>query len=101
MFATIIIGDFRNSAPSFHGDGNQNHGLREESVPEHPQQVTPEHEQYEALCALAAGGLLEGPEFVDFQAHLKECGKCRADFEELSSLVTQELPQARAAFGRN
>ena len=63
-------------------------------MPEHPQQVT-EHEQYEALCALAAGGLLEGPEFADFQAHLKQCSECRSDYRELSDLVTGELPHGQ------
>jgi hypothetical protein len=58
----------------------------------------PEHEQFEALYALAAGGLLEGAEFVDFQAHLKECSECRSDYQELSALVTRELPQAQGAF---
>lgn len=58
----------------------------------------PEHEQYEALCALAAGGLLEGADFVDFQAHMKECSQCRADYQELSSLVTRELPQTQRSF---
>jgi|SRR5208282_2515816 len=72
--------------------------LREESVPEHPRRGTPEHDQYEELCALAAGGLLEGREFVDFQVHMKECDKCGADYEELSSLVTQELPQVPGRF---
>jgi hypothetical protein len=65
-------------------------------VPEQQQKGSPEHEQYEGLCALAAGGLLEGAEFVDFQAHMTECSECRSDYEELSSLVTGELPQAQA-----
>jgi hypothetical protein len=39
---------------------------REESVPEQERRGLPEQEQYEALCTLAAGGLLEGAEFVDF-----------------------------------
>lgn len=67
-------------------------------MPEHQQRGMPEHEPYEALCALAAGGLLEGAEFVDFQVHLKECSDCRFDFQELSSLVTRELPQAQGPF---
>ncbi len=53
------------------------------------------HEQYEALCALAAGGLLEGAELADFEAHLKKCSQCRADYEELLILVTRELPQGQ------
>jgi hypothetical protein len=60
--------------------------------------MTPEHEQYEELCALAAGGLLEGGEFVEFQAHMKECSRCRADYEELSGLVTLEMPLAQGTF---
>jgi hypothetical protein len=71
---------------------------REESVPEHGKGGTPEHEQYEALCALAAGGLLESADFLDFQAHLKECSECRSDYRELSSLVTGELPQGQGTF---
>ena len=73
---------------------------RERSVPEHLQRGTPEHEPYEELCALAAGGLLEGAELVDFQAHMKDCDNCRADYRELSSLVTRELPQAQGKFRR-
>ena len=67
-------------------------------MPEQQRSGSPEHEQYEALCALAAGGLLEGAEFVDFEAHMKECGECRSDYRELSSLVTRELPQAQGTF---
>lgn len=67
-------------------------------MPERQRRGTPEHDQYEELCALAAGGLLEGREFVDFQVHMKECGKCRAEFEELSSLVTQELTRVPGRF---
>jgi hypothetical protein len=67
-------------------------------VPERQEQETPEHEQYELLCALAAGGLLNGEEFVDFQAHMKECTECRVEYTELSSLVTRELPQAEGTF---
>jgi len=67
-------------------------------VPEHQRRDTPEHEEYEALCALAAGGLLEGAEFVDFQAHMKECSQCRSDYQELSSLVTRDLQPAQGTF---
>jgi hypothetical protein len=55
-----------------------------------------EHERYEELCALAAGGLLDGAEFADFQSHQKECSECRADYEELHRLVTRELPRAQS-----
>jgi len=67
-------------------------------VPEHRQSGTSEHEPSEELCALAAGGLLEASEFVDFQAHMKECSQCRSDYQELSSLVARDLPQTQAAF---
>ncbi len=69
---------------------------KDESVPEHHQ--TPEHEYYETLCALAAGGHLESTDFADFQAHIRECSQCRADYQGLSSLVTGELPQAERTF---
>jgi len=69
-------------------------------VPEHPQKGAPPHEDHEARCALAAGGLLEGAEFVDFQAHMKECGECRSDYQALSSLVTRELPQGQDSVRR-
>jgi hypothetical protein len=67
-------------------------------VPEHQQRDASPHERYEELCALAAGGLLEGEEFADFQGHLRECVECRSDYQELSELVTRELPQAQGTF---
>jgi len=67
-------------------------------VPDRQRKEAAEHGQYEALCALAAGGLIEGDELLDFEAHMKECSECRSDFQELSSLVTRELPQAQGAF---
>jgi hypothetical protein len=60
-----------------------------------------EHEHYEMLCALAAGGLMENAEIVDFQTHLRECSVCRSDYEELSSLVSCVLPQAQKSFQRS
>jgi len=57
-----------------------------------------EHEHYEVLCALAAGGLMESAEIVDFQTHLRECSECRSDYEELSSIVACVLPQAQRSF---
>jgi hypothetical protein len=64
---------------------------------EQPREIL-EHEHYKTLCALAAGGLMEGDEIVDFQTHLKECSECRSDYEELSALVTGALPQAQRSF---
>ncbi len=67
------------------------------SVPEH-QQNAPDHERYEELCALAAGGHLEGEEFADFHRHMKGCGKCSSDYRELSVLVARELPLTQGTF---
>ena len=55
-----------------------------------------EHQRHEELCTLAAGGLLEGAEFADFQSHQKECSECRASYQELHQFVTGELPQAQS-----
>ncbi len=66
-------------------------------MPEDSRGVSPGHEQYEALCGLAASGLLNGEESVDFKAHLKKCIQCRSDYEALSVLVTRELPQGQGA----
>lgn len=67
-------------------------------MPEQEQRRLPEHEGFEVLCTLAAGGFLEGAAFVDFQVHMKDCSECRSDYEKLSSLVTRELPQAQGTF---
>jgi hypothetical protein len=66
-------------------------------VPEHPRH----RERYEELCALAAGGLLEGAEFAEFRTHLKDCSQCQSDYHDLSSLVSCELPQAQGTMRRN
>jgi hypothetical protein len=58
----------------------------------------PEHEHFEELCALVAGGLLEGAEFIDLQTHMKECSQCRTDYRELSTLVSRELPESQGTF---
>jgi hypothetical protein len=69
---------------------------REESVPEPEPKGQSEHELSATLCALAAGGLLESEEFLDFQSHLRECSKCDADYQELTVLVTRELPHGQS-----
>lgn len=56
------------------------------------------HEEYETLCALAAGGLLQGTELADFQAHVKNCNQCRSEYEKLSALVTRDLPLGEGRF---
>jgi hypothetical protein len=70
---------------------------REESVPEDRQKVVPGHED-ETLCALAAGGLLQGTELAEFQAHVRNCNQCRSEYEKLSALVTRELPLGEGGF---
>src|SRR5580698_9331090 len=76
---------------------NQLHG-REESVPENERTGVPQHEAYEELCALAAGGLLEEADLIDFRTHMKECSQCRSDYQELLTLVTRDLPQSEGTF---
>ena len=71
---------------------------REESVPEQQLKGLPEHEHFEELCALAAGGLLEGAEFVDVQTHMTQCSQCRTDYREFSSLVSRDLPESLGTF---
>ena len=56
------------------------------------------HEDYATLCALAAGGLLQGTELADFQAHVKNCNQCRSEYEKVSALVTRELPLGEGGF---
>jgi len=67
-------------------------------VPEHQRGGVPEHEPYELLCALAAGGLLEGADFVEFQTHMRECSECLSDYLELSNVVSGELLQTQGKF---
>jgi TolA-binding protein len=59
------------------------------------QAMMADHEHYADLCALAAGGLLEGAAIADFQQHLKQCAECRSDYQALSRLVVQELQPAK------
>jgi len=66
-------------------------------VPESQKRGMPEHERYEELCALAAGGLLEGADFADFKAHMRECGDCRFDYDKWCSFVTRDVPQTQGA----
>jgi hypothetical protein len=55
------------------------------------QTMMADHERYAELCALAAGGLLEGAAFADFQQHLKQCAECGSDYQSLCRLIVQEL----------
>jgi hypothetical protein len=73
---------------------------RKESVPEQERRESPEHDRYFELCALAAGGLLEGAECTEFRAHIEECSDCQTEYQAFSSLVSGDLQQARPAFGQ-
>jgi hypothetical protein len=64
-------------------------------VPEGQKRGMPEHVRYEELCALAAGGLLQGADFADFKAHMKECGDCQFDYDKWCTFVTRDVPQAQ------
>jgi Anti-sigma-K factor rskA len=64
-------------------------------VSEDRQSMMADHEHYAELCALAAGGLLEGAALVDFQTHVKQCAECRSDYQVLSRLVVQDLQPVR------
>jgi hypothetical protein len=67
-------------------------------LPEQQLRGSPEHGHFEELCALAAGGLLDGAELGEFQTHMRDCSQCRMDYGELSSLASRELPQAQRPF---
>jgi hypothetical protein len=71
---------------------------REKSMSEDRQTMMADHERYAELCALAAGGLLDGPALADFQQHLKQCAECRSDYQALSRLVVQDLQPAQDSF---
>lgn len=55
----------------------------------------PDHEQFEEMCALAAGGALGHGELEKLKAHLEECYPCRNLLAELSDIHAQWLPTAR------
>ena len=65
-------------------------------MPEHQRGIS-DHEQFEMLCGLAAGGLLEGAEFADFQAHMEECSQCRSDYREFTALITGDIPRSQGS----
>ncbi|OFW04077.1 MAG: hypothetical protein A3G20_00455 [Acidobacteria bacterium RIFCSPLOWO2_12_FULL_59_11] len=48
-------------------------------------------EYFEELCALAAGGQISEPEFVELQDHLQQCTHCRSAYSEFSDLVHNKL----------
>lgn len=50
------------------------------------------HEHFEELAALAAGGLLSGPEHGELTAHLKTCESCRRELAEYEDILFNQFP---------
>ncbi len=51
-------------------------------------------EYFEELCALAAGGQISEPEFVELQDHLQDCARCRSAYADFTDLLHNKLPLA-------
>src|SRR5215475_11065314 len=51
-------------------------------------------EYFEELCALAAGGQISEPEFVELQDHLQDCAQCRFAYADFTDLLHDKLPLA-------
>jgi hypothetical protein len=49
-------------------------------------------EYFEELCALAAGGQISEPEFVELQDHMQDCARCRSAYSDFTDLVHNKLP---------
>src|SRR5262249_14278899 len=52
------------------------------------------HEHFEELCALAAGGQISEPEFVELQDHLQQCAYCQSTYSDFIELLHDKLPLA-------
>jgi len=50
------------------------------------------HEYFEELCALAAGGQICEPEFVELQDHFQQCKECRSAYADFTDLLHSKLP---------
>jgi len=51
-------------------------------------------EYFQELCALAAGGQISEPEFVELQDHLQDCSQCRSAYADFADLLHDKLPLA-------
>ena len=49
-------------------------------------------EYFEELCALAAGGQISEPEFVQLQDHLLDCAHCQSAYADFTDLLHDKLP---------
>ena len=52
------------------------------------------HQHFEELCALAAGGQISEPEFIELQGHLQQCAHCRSTYSDFIDLLHDKLPLA-------
>jgi len=50
------------------------------------------HEYFEELSALAAGGQISEPEFVELQDHLQQCKECQSAYADFTDLLHNKLP---------
>src|SRR5215471_16100348 len=50
------------------------------------------HEYFEELCALAAGGQISEPEFVELQDHMQDCARCQSAYADFIDLLHNKLP---------
>jgi len=51
-------------------------------------------EYFQELCALAAGGQISEPQFVELQDHLQDCAHCRSAYADFTDLLHNKLPLA-------
>src|SRR5882762_1632840 len=58
-----------------------------------------DHERFKELAALAAGGLLSGPEDVELRSHLEVCAPCRHDLVEYEDMLFSQFPLVGSSTG--
>jgi len=51
-----------------------------------------DHDHFEELAALSAGGLLSEPEDAELREHTNACGDCRKTEQDFSELIRSRLP---------
>jgi hypothetical protein len=49
-------------------------------------------EYFEELCALAAGGQISEPQFVELQDHMQDCPRCQSAYADFIDLLHNKLP---------
>src|SRR5882672_1527162 len=58
-----------------------------------------DHERFKELAALAAGGLLSGPEDMELRSHLEVCAPCRHDLAEYEDMLFNQFPLVGSSTG--